>query len=478
TLYTGERVVLSFEVGGTANQYQWWRGGSLLSGETTDSLVFDPVDVNDVGSYLLEISNTIVTGLTLYSGNINVSVDDITPPAAPQNLAAQPGNTQITLTWDQNTEPDLGRYRIYGGTESMSTTLLDSVDFNPWITMTGLTNGITYYYRVTAVDGNWNESAFSEEVSAIPSGPPVWSFEDTLYCLEDDSLFVDLDSLVSDDRDHDSTLVLESHINWNIDVTIDSATHVAVFRPVEDWYGLERISFSATDPDGLWTWDTLYIEILPVNDVPEPFQLVYPDSGEALVLATDYSGTGVSFTWEYPFDPDGDSLYFRFAPVDLDPVVWPIDTSGTILWFMPPDTWGGPDTVSGYWNVICYDGIDSVWSANGPWPLTLINDRTTGVVSLDGIPEEYALHANYPNPFNPATTIRYDLPEAADVILTVYDLLGREVVRLVDGCLEAGYQQVIWNGRTASGREVPSGIYIARMVTTEYTKAIKMVLLK
>ncbi|MEE9161919.1 MAG: T9SS type A sorting domain-containing protein [Candidatus Neomarinimicrobiota bacterium] len=58
---------------------------------------------------------------------------------------------------------------------------------------------------------------------------------------------------------------------------------------------------------------------------------------------------------------------------------------------------------------------------------------------------------NYPNPFNPAATLRYDLPEAADVRLTVYDLRGREV---------------------------PSGLYIARLATPEYTKSIKMVLLK
>ncbi|UCD37551.1 MAG: immunoglobulin domain-containing protein [Fidelibacterota bacterium] len=104
-----------------------------------------------------------------------------------------------------------------------------------------------------------------------------------------------------------------------------------------------------------------------------------------------------------------------------------------------------------------------------------------GTVTIDnvaGIPEEYALHANYPNPFNPSTRIRYDLPKAADVILTVYDLLGREVVRLVDGHMEPGYQQVIWNGRTSDGREVPSGVYIARMVSTAYTHSIKMVLMK
>jgi|GEM_PF-1431628 len=94
------------------------------------------------------------------------------------------------------------------------------------------------------------------------------------------------------------------------------------------------------------------------------------------------------------------------------------------------------------------------------------------------IPSEFALHAAYPNPFNPGTTVRFDLPEAAEVYLVVYDLLGREVVRLVDGRREAGYYRVIWDGRDAQSREVPTGLYIARMMTPQYTRSIKLMLLK
>ncbi|MCH7939496.1 MAG: hypothetical protein IID13_07105 [Candidatus Marinimicrobia bacterium] len=56
--------------------------------------------------------------------------------------------------------------------------------------------------------------------------------------------------------------------------------------------------------------------------------------------------------------------------------------------------------------------------------------------------------------------------------------MGREVVRLVDRQLEAGYHSLIWNGRDARGRDVPTGLYIARLVTANYTKSIKMLLLK
>jgi hypothetical protein len=96
----------------------------------------------------------------------------------------------------------------------------------------------------------------------------------------------------------------------------------------------------------------------------------------------------------------------------------------------------------------------------------------------DVLPTGIALHQNYPNPFNPMSTICYELPQASEVSLIVYDILGREVVRLVDGYMEPGTYSVVWNGRGHDGSEVPSGIYITRLVTAEYSKSIKMVYLK
>ncbi|MBL7066980.1 MAG: VCBS repeat-containing protein [Candidatus Marinimicrobia bacterium] len=97
---------------------------------------------------------------------------DTTPPTAPQNLSTTPGNQQITLRWDTNTESDLHKYNVYRDISSPATTLIDScVASSPPDTFyvdTGLTNGQTYYYRITAVDSAGNESVFSNEVNATP----------------------------------------------------------------------------------------------------------------------------------------------------------------------------------------------------------------------------------------------------------------------------------------------------------------------
>ena len=105
--------------------------------------------------------------------------------------------------------------------------------------------------------------------------------------------------------------------------------------------------------------------------------------------------------------------------------------------------------------------------------MELVGCWSESLSNLKGIPDSYALHQNYPNPFNPVSTIRYELPQASEVSLIVYDVLGREVARLVEGYMEPGYHEVTWDAGNYA-----SGIYIARLMTPEYTQSIKMLLLK
>lgn len=123
-------------------------------------------------------------------------------------------------------------------------------------------------------------------------------------------------------------------------------------------------------------------------------------------------------------------------------------------------------------------GQGDTYVESGLLVIMLPKESTVSIDEADGLPLAYALNQNFPNPFNPQTTIRFVLPAATDVRMVVYDLLGREIVQLVDQQLEPGYHQVVWNGRDASGRELPTGIYIARMVTPDFTKNIKMVFMK
>ncbi len=91
-------------------------------------------------------------------------------------------------------------------------------------------------------------------------------------------------------------------------------------------------------------------------------------------------------------------------------------------------------------------------------------------------PLAYSLGRNTPNPFSAGTTIRYAVPERAEVRIEIFDLQGRRVVVLVNGSIDAGYHDVSWNGVDASGRPAISGVYFARMKTDGYESVRRIML--
>jgi outer membrane protein assembly factor BamB len=107
---------------------------------------------------------------------------------------------------------------------------------------------------------------------------------------------------------------------------------------------------------------------------------------------------------------------------------------------------------------------------------TLIAIRDTATVSIrDLIPasNSYNLSQNYPNPFNPSTTIKYSLAQAGRITLSIYDLLGREVIKLIDEEKPPGEYETIWN--TAS---YPSGVYFLKMQAGQFSETRKLILVK
>ena len=90
----------------------------------------------------------------------------------------------------------------------------------------------------------------------------------------------------------------------------------------------------------------------------------------------------------------------------------------------------------------------------------------------------FRLLPNYPNPFNPYTTIRYYLPKQVKIKLVIFNLLGEEVKTMVDDIQPAGENSVLWDGRNNSGKTVNSGIYIYRLQTENVMLSHKMILLK
>ena len=100
------------------------------------------------------------------------------------------------------------------------------------------------------------------------------------------------------------------------------------------------------------------------------------------------------------------------------------------------------------------------------------------VGGLAALPQTFALHANWPNPFNPQTTIGFDLPRAGAVELKIFDVLGQSVQTLVAEVLPAGGHQVVWDGLDGMGARVGSGVYFYRLQAGEEVQIRRMLLLK
>ena len=153
---------------------------------------------------------------------------------------------------------------------------------------------------------------------------------------------------------------------------------------------------------------------------------------------------------------------------------------------------GRDDTT--YWRPLLWEslaeGIGRVGYGNEYSGYSIKGCRISGVtygtitsVEQTPSPASFALHQNYPNPFNPSTTIRYTIggltnDPPVSVRLVIYNILGQEVKTLVEGLQQPGTYHVTWDGTDNTGKRVPSGVYIYRLIAGSYVSSRTMMLVK
>ena len=201
---------------------------------------------------------------------------------------------------------------------------------------------------------------------------------------------------------------------------------------------------------------------LPKSDHAKPAITALPDGG-FIVLWLD-SRTTPAAIFAKRFDTEGRPVSgsTRINTRDYDTIEQIMSRNWNNRLYT---VWQGMEApVSGldiYINVVYYDAF----------PLK-------GETTTRPAPEQFHLFQNYPNPFNTATIIPVDISRLGPVSLRIYDLAGKEIVRLLDGTREPSSYEILWNGIDQAGHAVPSGVYVARLVTDDYTKSIKMTLVK
>ncbi len=206
--------------------------------------------------------------------------------------------------------------------------------------------------------------------------------------------------------------------------------------------------------------------------------------------------TGYTSSSNFPVYNPGGGAYFQGTKAgDYDAFILKFSNTGSRLW---ATYYGGSLSDDGY--SITTDAIGNVfvtgWTGSTNFPLynpggsayfqgTNAGSYVPFILKFEGgpatgvnpignkIPSSFALRQNYPNPFNPVTNIEFDIPKSSQVRLVVYDIMGREVKVLVDEMLSAGSYRVRFDGSSLS-----SGIYFYRLISGEYTRTNKMLLVK
>jgi len=217
-----------------------------------------------------------------------------------------------------------------------------------------------------------------------------------------------------------------------------------------------------------------------INTAPAPFGLIAPLDK----MSFDPRPEMIVFEWEKSFDTDPLSVVTFTIEISNDSLF----SSGSIVYLrkdIPADSnslnvsTAQYSQGSYYWRIISKDNSELITESNEKWNFNL------GIVSAvedekyeEEIPDEFSLSQNYPNPFNSETIIKFTLPMMSHVKIKIYNLLGQEIVTLVNAVQGPGKYNIRWNGKDKFGKEVASGIYIYSITSKNYTMSKRLVFLK
>jgi hypothetical protein len=190
--------------------------------------------------------------------------------------------------------------------------------------------------------------------------------------------------------------------------------------------------------------------------------------GVPLGLAVAYNtGSGNSLSWDQ--SPEPDFQYYRVYRDDSEDFV---PGPGNLIYETASESWSDPeyDGWDVHYKITALDYAGNESDAASP-------TSTTGN-DTPQVPDAFALYQNVPNPFNPTTMIRFDLPRAVHVKMCVYNVKGELVTTLVNQHMTEGRKEINWIAKDSRGRSVSSGIYFYRLIAGDFVQTRKMVLLR
>ena len=268
-----------------------------------------------------------------------------------------------------------------------------------------------------------------------------------------------------------------------VTATISGSTLTLV--PDANWHG--EVNYIVSASDGYSASSTNFnLTVTPVQDAPYSFDWLSTAS-DTIDITKDVANLAEVYKleWTESKDVDGDTidylLYVKIGLLESEEIYDTTSTSIPITYQEFADNVFEPfpmlPRVTVKFSVVATDGIDTV-NVMGDDRVVYVNRYEFLSTESEGIPTEFALHENYPNPFNPTTTLRFDLPEVSNITLTIYNMLGQRVRTFKRQSTPAGYHSVKWDATNDYGEQVGAGVYLYQLQTKDFVKTRKMVLLK
>ncbi len=424
--------------------------------------------------YLLKIYNIETSGIS--NMNVLTSWPVSNPCIGVKKSGRYLYSTEVSMTGSC--------FRVWDISDIFAPALMDSVHTADFISNFELKGD--YAYLATSGTGSGLKILNIADAADIKEDTLIVGSEVTNLFISDDTLYAAADGGL---RVYSLAIPDAPSFLWQFSITDEYATSVIadsryVYLSATD-YQLHIISKATHNEVGNFDWfdasfmdlkaNELYMSakegafmILDVSDPANPAELY--------ATYSEYPGFSVSVKDPYAYFANGNgglSVYNVSDPENPAVAAYCYSFSDLFAFYATVNL----DTV--YLASGCVAGWDCNASANRIYILknSLVDVRDGAPVKTQK-PHVISLLNNYPNPFNPSTTIRYELKTGGHVTMKIFNTLGQEVRSLFNGIQQAGSGEIRWDGTDNKGNQVSSGVYVYRIQAGDAVKSKKMILLK
>ncbi|MCF7919134.1 MAG: tandem-95 repeat protein [Candidatus Cloacimonetes bacterium] len=292
--------------------------------------------------------------------------------------------------------------------------------------------------------------SFTLQITPVNDAPQL-NMPDEFSFNEDGSLAVNVSLYASDVEGDALTLT----VTGNTQINVNPIGMTVILSAVPNWYGTETLTFTIDDEQGrLLASDDVTINVLSVNDTP-------------VILSFE------------PVATELDTL--QHSTVHFAVVVDDIDSTPSYEWRLNGVPTGDVDSELDYYFAEAGTFIVRVVITDGEYVLRvtwIVYAEETDNDGFEIIPEITAFCGNYPNPFNPRTTVKFSVDQLQNVKIDVYNAKGQLIRNLANQQFESGYHTIEWNGYDNRSSLQPSGVYFFRMQSLKSQDILKAVMLK